>query len=118
MVNTIGTLRRQAKRLQELGVKPEIEVFDTGHLLMVNDLVKEGLINGPPLVQLCMGVSYGGPPDLMTLQALVHQHPPGAVYSTFSVGGMQLPYAAFGSNHQRASSCSERPRFSIARECA
>ncbi|MDF0498887.1 3-keto-5-aminohexanoate cleavage protein [Bradyrhizobium yuanmingense] len=94
MVNTIGTLRNMAARLQKLRVKPELEVFDTGHLQMVNDLVKDGLIDNPPLIQLCMGVSYGAPSDLMTLIALVHQLPPNAVYSAFSIGAMQLPYAA------------------------
>ncbi|MDF0523101.1 3-keto-5-aminohexanoate cleavage protein [Bradyrhizobium yuanmingense] len=94
MVNTIGTLRVMAARLQELGVKPELEVFDTGHLKMLHDLVREGLINDPPLIQLCMGIGYGAPDDLTTLMAMVHQLPPGAIYSTFSVGPMQLPYAA------------------------
>ncbi|MBZ9603058.1 3-keto-5-aminohexanoate cleavage protein [Phyllobacterium chamaecytisi] len=94
MINTIGTLRAMAARLQELGVKPELEVFDTGHLKMVKDLVKEGLIDDVPLIQLCMGVGYGAPADLTTLTTLVHQLPPDAVYSTFSVGSMQLPYAA------------------------
>ncbi|MDH2357512.1 3-keto-5-aminohexanoate cleavage protein [Bradyrhizobium sp. SSUT112] len=94
MINTIGTLRVMAARLQELGVKPELEVFDTGHLKMVHDLIKEGLIDDPPLIQLCMGVGYGAPADLTTLLALVHQLPPRAVYSTFSVGPMQLPFAA------------------------
>jgi 3-dehydrocarnitine:acetyl-CoA trimethylamine transferase len=94
MINTIGTLRVMAARLQELGVKPELEVFDTGHLKMVHDLVKEGLIDDVPLIQLCMGVGYGASDDLTTLMALVHQLPSRAVYSTFSVGRMQLPYAA------------------------
>ncbi|MET4608695.1 uncharacterized protein (DUF849 family) [Bradyrhizobium sp. JR4.1] len=94
MVNSTGMLRAMAKRIGELGVRPELEVFDTGHLKLANDLVKEGLIRDPPLIQLCMGVGYGAPDDLTTLTAMVHQLPPGAVYSTFSVGSMQLPYAA------------------------
>lgn len=94
MINTIGTLRVMAARLKELGVKPELEVFDTGHLRMVHDLVKEGLIEDSPLIQLCMGVGYGAPADLTTLMAFVHQLPSRAVYSAFSVGPMQLPYAA------------------------
>jgi len=93
MINTIGMLRAMAARVQELGVKPELEVFDTGHLKMVHDLVKEGLIDDVPLIQLCMGVGYGASDDLTTLMALVHQLPSRAVYSTFSVGPMQLPYA-------------------------
>lgn len=94
MVNTIGTLRMMAARLQELGVKPEFEAFDIGHLMMVRDLFQEGLIDGPPLIQLCMGVGYGAPPDLMTLLAMAHQLPPGAVYSAIAVRAMQLPFAA------------------------
>ncbi|MET4121707.1 uncharacterized protein (DUF849 family) [Bradyrhizobium sp. JR1.5] len=94
MVNTLGMMRSMAARCQELGVKPELEVFDTGHVLLANDLVKEGLIDGVPLYQLCMGVGYGAPADLTTLMAMVHLLPPNAVYSAFSVGPMQLPYAA------------------------
>ncbi|MDF0523425.1 3-keto-5-aminohexanoate cleavage protein [Bradyrhizobium yuanmingense] len=94
MVNSTGTLRAMATRIRELGVRPELEVFDTGHLKLVNDFVKEGLISGPPLLQLCMGIGYGAPDDLTTLMAMVHQLPPGAIYSTFSVGPMQLPYSA------------------------
>lgn len=94
MVNSTGMLRAMAKRVQELGVRPELEVFDTGHLRLVNDFVKEGLIDDPPLIQLCMGIGYGAPDDLTTLIAMVHQLPRRAVYSAFSVGPMQLPYAA------------------------
>lgn len=94
MINSTGTLRAMAGRLRELGVRPELEVFDTGHLKLVNDFVKDGLIDDPPLIQLCMGIAYGAPNDLQTLMALVHQLPPRAVYSTFSIGRMQFPYAA------------------------
>lgn len=94
MVNTIGMLRAMAVRCQELGVKPELEVFDTGHVALANDLVKEGLIDGVPLYQLCMGVGYGAPADPITLMAMVNLLPQHAVYSAFSVGPMQLPYVA------------------------
>ncbi|MGY8632773.1 3-keto-5-aminohexanoate cleavage protein [Bradyrhizobium sp. 14AA] len=94
LVNTSATLRAMAARVQELGVRPELEVFDTGHLVLVHDLIKERLIDDPPLIQLCMGIRYGAPNDLTTLMALVHQLPPRAVYSTFSIGRMQLAYAA------------------------
>lgn len=74
-------------------LKPELEVFDMGHLMMVRDLAKEGLIDGPPLVQYCMNLSYGAPDDLVTLMAMVNQLPAGSVYSAFSLGHKQLPYA-------------------------
>lgn len=94
MANTAGMLRAMAARVQELGVRPELEVFDTGHLVLVHDLIKEGLIQDPPLLQLCMGIPYGAPDDLTTLMALVHRLPAHAVYSVFSIGRMQLPYVA------------------------
>jgi uncharacterized protein (DUF849 family) len=94
MVNTPAMLRAMARRIQELGVRPELEVFDTGHLVMVNELVADGLIDDPPLVQLCMGIPYGAPNDPTTLLALVARLPPGTVFSAFSIGRMQLPYVA------------------------
>ncbi len=94
MVNSPEMLRAMARRIRELGVRPELEVFDTGHLVMVADLVREGLIDDPPLIQLCMGIPYGAPNDPATLLALVGRLPPGAVFSAFSIGRMQLPYVA------------------------
>ena len=94
MVNTPAMLRAMARRIQELGVRPELEVFDTGHLVMVNELVRDGLVDDPPLVQLCMGIPYGAPDDPTTLLALVARLPPGTVFSAFSIGRMQLPYVA------------------------
>jgi uncharacterized protein (DUF849 family) len=94
MVNTPGMLRAMARRVQALGVRPELEVFDTGHLVMVKDLLGAGLIDDPPLVQLCMGIPYGAPSDPLTLLTLVAQLPPGTVFSAFSIGRMQLPYVA------------------------
>jgi uncharacterized protein (DUF849 family) len=94
MVNTPGALRTMAKRVQELGVRPELEVFDTGHLVQVKELLADGLLDDPVLVQLCMGIAYGAPDDPGTLLAMVNQLPPGAVFSAFSIGRMQLPYVA------------------------
>jgi uncharacterized protein (DUF849 family) len=94
LLNTPGVLRAMARRVQELGVRPELEVFDTGHLVLVKELIGEGLIDDPVLIQLCMGIPYGAPDDPSTLMALVAQLPPGAVYSAFSIGRKQLPYVA------------------------
>ena len=94
MVNTPDTLRAMARQVQALGVRPELEVFDTGHLVMVKDLLREGLLDDPVLIQLCMGIPYGAPDDPLSLMAMVHNLPPGAIYSAFSIGRMQLPYVA------------------------
>src|SRR3954462_141240 len=94
LVNTPGVLRAMARRVQELGVRPELEVFDTGHLVLVKELIAEGLVDDPPLIQLCTGIPYGAPDDPTTLLALVNQLPPNAIFSTFSIGRMQLPFVA------------------------
>ena len=93
MTNTPSMLRAMARKVQALGVRPELEVFDTGHLVFVKQLIKEGLIDDPCLIQLCMGIPYGAPDDPLTLMALVNQIPPGAIFSAFSIGRHQLPYA-------------------------
>ena len=94
MTNTPGTLRAMAARIQAAGVRPEIEVFDTGHLWLAKTLVEEGLIDDPVMVQLCMGIPYGAPADPGTLMAMVNAMPQGWVFSAFSIGRMQMPYVA------------------------
>ncbi len=94
MANTPGMLRAMARRVKELGVRPELEVFDSGHLVLVHDLIREGLIEDPPLIQLCMGIPYGAPDDPTTLLAIAHQLPENAVFSAFAIGRMQLAYVA------------------------
>ncbi len=99
MVNTPGMVRAMATIIKDLGVRPEIEAFDTGDLVLLNELVAEGLIEGPTLVQLCMGIPYGAPNDPLTLMAMINQLPQGTVFSAFSVGRFQLPYAAMAVLH-------------------
>ncbi|MDH5277973.1 MAG: 3-keto-5-aminohexanoate cleavage protein, partial [Actinomycetota bacterium] len=94
MVNTPGMVRAMAKGIKDLGVKPEVEIFDTGDLVLLNELVAEGLVDDPAMIQLCMGIPYGAPNDLLTLQSMINNLPAGAVYSMFSIGRFQLPYAA------------------------
>jgi uncharacterized protein (DUF849 family) len=87
-------LKAMARRVKELGVRPELEVFDTGQLVFVHELLAEELIAAPPLIQLCMGIPYGAPNDLQTLLAMVNRLPDGAHFSAFAIGRMQLPYVA------------------------
>jgi uncharacterized protein (DUF849 family) len=94
LINAPSMLRAMARRIQELGVRPELEVFDTGHLVMVKDLIADGLVEEPVLIQLCTGIPYGAPDDPATLLAMVNQLPAGAVFSAFSIGRMQLPFVA------------------------
>jgi uncharacterized protein (DUF849 family) len=94
MVNTPSMLRAMAARIRDLRVRPELEVFDTGHLVQVHELLADGLIDPPPLIQLCTGIPYGAPDDPSTLLAMVNRLPEGSVFSTFSIGRMQLPFVA------------------------
>lgn len=92
MVNTPSILREMARQVQALGIRPELEVFDTGHLAFARQMLKEGLLDAPLMIQLCMGVPYGAPNDLLTLQAMVNALPADCVYSMFALGRFQLPY--------------------------
>ncbi len=94
MTNTPGMLRSMGRMMTELGVKPEIEAFDTGHLWFAKELVKEGILDSPALVQLCMGVPWGAPNDLNTFMAMVNNIPENWHWSAFSLGRDQMPYAA------------------------
>jgi len=94
MTNTPGMLRAMGTMMTELGVKPEIEAFDTGHLWFAKQLVEEGILSSPALVQLCMGVPWGAPDDLNTFMAMVNNVPVGWFYSAFALGRNQMPYVA------------------------
>lgn len=94
MVNTPSILREMARQVQALGVRPELEVFDTGHLVMVKEMIRDGLLDDPVMVQLCMGIAYGAPDDVTSLMAMVNLLPPDSVFSAFSIGRMQIPYVA------------------------
>ena len=94
MTNTPGMLRAMGAMMTELGVKPEIEAFDTGHLWFAKELVKKGILEAPALVQLCMGVPWGAPDDLNTFMAMVNNVPDDWTFSAFSLGRNQMAYAA------------------------
>jgi uncharacterized protein (DUF849 family) len=94
MTNTTATLKEMARQIQALGVRPEIEAFDTGHLWQAKSLADEGLIDDPVMVQLCMGVPWGAPPDLNTLMAMVNNVPDSWTFSAFSIGRRQMEYVA------------------------
>jgi uncharacterized protein (DUF849 family) len=93
-ISTPDMLRDMAKRVRELGVKPELEVFDTGNLWFANQLIAEGLIDSPAWIQLCTGIAYGMPNDVSLLAALTRQLGPESQFTTFALGGMQIPWVA------------------------
>ncbi len=94
MTNTPGALRAMGQMMTDMGVKPEIEAFDTGHLWFAKQLVKEGVLEPNALVQLCMGVPWGAPDDLNTFMAMVNNVPDDWTFSAFSLGRNQMAYVA------------------------
>jgi uncharacterized protein (DUF849 family) len=94
MTNTPGMLREMGAQMEALGVKPEIEAFDTGHLWLAKQLVSEGILTSPALVQLCMGIPWGAPDDLNTFMAMVNNIPKDWNWSAFSIGRHELPFVA------------------------
>lgn len=94
MTNSPAMLKAMSAGIRELGVKPEIEIFDTGHLLLAKWLAELGLLDPPIMAQLCMGIPWGAPDDLSTFLALVANLPPEWIFSAFSIGRNQMAYAA------------------------
>ena len=94
MTNTPGMLQAMGRMMTDLGLKPEIEAFDTGHLWYAKQLVADGIIEPDALVQLCMGVPWGAPDDLNTFMAMVNNVPENWTFSAFSLGRNQMAFVA------------------------
>ncbi|MEU8570068.1 3-keto-5-aminohexanoate cleavage protein [Streptomyces pathocidini] len=93
-VSTPDMLRTGARRIQELGVRPELEIFDTGQLWFAKQLLAEGLLDDPTVFQLCMGIPWGAPAEPGVLKAMVDILPEGAQWASFALGRMQMPWVA------------------------
>jgi uncharacterized protein (DUF849 family) len=93
-VSTPNYLRQGAAIARDLKVKPELEVFDTGNLWFVKQMVKEGLLDNPALIQLCMGIAYGVPADTGHLLAMVNALPENCNWGSFAISRMQMPWVA------------------------
>ena len=93
-IQTPNMLRAMAARYAEIGVKPEMEVFDLGHLRFANQMVSEGLIKGRPMYQVCLGIPWGAGADSATMTAMVGQLPRDAFWSGFGISRTQMPMAA------------------------
>ncbi|MFT5221048.1 MAG: hypothetical protein ACI9LO_002258 [Planctomycetota bacterium] len=93
-INTAPYLRRMATIAQELGVKPELEVFDLGQIRLAQNLIDEGFIDAPPMFQLCLGIPWGAGADTETMAAMKHALPAGAIWAGFGISRMQMPMVA------------------------
>ena len=95
-VNSPEWGRSAAIRMRESGVKPEIEVFDTGHIRQAIHWIEEGLIDHPPYFQLCMGVGWGVEATPENLLFMKNKLPLGIPWSVLGVGRTQLPMITLG----------------------
>lgn len=93
-VSTQTMLELGARRLQEIGVKPELEVFDVGHIWFANHMIEQGLIDNPPLFQVCLGIPWGAPAKPGVFQTMVNELPAGCNWGGFAIGAMEMPMVA------------------------
>jgi uncharacterized protein (DUF849 family) len=94
VVNRLGDLERMARIAQQLGVKPELEVFDFGQIGMARHLIDQGLIDGAPLFQLCLGITGGTPATTAAMLALRDALPPGSHWGAFGISRTEFPMVA------------------------
>jgi uncharacterized protein (DUF849 family) len=94
VVQTPAQLREQARLIRSYGVKPEMEIFDSGNLWFAKQLIAEGLVDDPPMFQFCLGIPWGAPVNPETMAYLKHELPPGAVWAGFGIGRMEFPMVA------------------------
>ena len=93
-INTADWLREHARLVQAVGVKPELECFDLGHVWFARQLQKEGLLDGDPLFQLCLGIPWGAEADTETMLAMRNKLPESANWAAFGIGRHQMPMVA------------------------
>ncbi len=93
-VSTQTMLELGARRLQEIGVKPELEVFDVGQIWFAKHMIEQGLIDSPPLFQVCLGIPWGAPATPGVFQTMVNELPAGCNWGGFAIGAMEMPMVA------------------------
>jgi 3-dehydrocarnitine:acetyl-CoA trimethylamine transferase len=93
-VNTPAHLRKMAEAIRKTGTKPELEVFDLGHIRLARRLVEDGLVAPPPLFQICLGIPWGAPATPETMLAMRSNLPAGAIWAGFGIGATQFPMVA------------------------
>ena len=93
-IHTPVQLRAAAKKMQELGIKPEMEAFEIGHLWFANQLYKEGLVDSPPLYQICLGIPWGSPATTSAMKVMADMVPSKGYWAGFGIGRHQMSMAA------------------------
>jgi len=93
-ISTPPTLRHMAEKVREWGVKPELEVFELGHIRFARQMIAEGLIADPPMFQICLGIPWGADQSVDTMKVMKDHLPHDASWAGFGISRMQMPMAA------------------------
>jgi uncharacterized protein (DUF849 family) len=93
-ISTPAYLKAMAEQVKAWGVKPELEVFDLGHIRFARSMIDAGLIEDPPLFQICLGIPWGAGADTATMMAMRDALPPGANWAGFGISRMEMPMVA------------------------
>lgn len=93
-ISSPDMLELGAKRLQAIRVKPELEVFDLGHIWFAKGMLEDGLLDAPPLFQICLGIRWGAQDLPRNFQTMVDNLPSGANWAGFAIGAMEMPMVA------------------------
>ena len=95
-MNTAPDLRTMSAAMRNAGVKPEIEVFEAGHIVFARHLIERGQLAEPPHFQLCLGVAWCMPATPEAIAFMVGMLPDNATWSVFGVGRAQFPMVRAG----------------------
>ena len=93
-ISTPPMLRKMAELTKSWGVKPELEVFELGHIRFAKQMIAEGLIADPPMFQICLGIPWGADQSVDTMKVMKDDLPAGASWASFGISRMQMPMAA------------------------
>ena len=93
-ISTPNMLEQGARRLQEIGVKPELEVFELGHISFAKNLLAQGLLDDPPLFQVCLGIRWAAEANTASFKTMVDALPEGCNWAGFGTSAMEMPMVA------------------------
>ncbi|MCX5915442.1 MAG: 3-keto-5-aminohexanoate cleavage protein, partial [Deltaproteobacteria bacterium] len=93
-INMVSMVEQMAKMIKEAGTKPELEVFDIGHIRIGHHLIRQGLIPDPPLFQLCLGIPWGIEATTENMVYMRNNLPPNCLWYAFAIGPQHFPMAA------------------------
>jgi uncharacterized protein (DUF849 family) len=93
-VNLVSVVEKMASIIKEVGIKPELEIFDMGNIRIANYLISKGFVDSPPLFQLCLGIPWGIEATIENLVYVRNNLPAQVLWTAFGIGSSHFPMAA------------------------